>query len=154
MSVDSKMTLDDIQESIYQGDKAINKALSLADDYATKHSLSKVKEMVRIASLRKLSIPIAFTNQISTIQRYKTYVKDVLPLGYTPTVLALKVMEKAESESNKRILAAKESDTRKNRQFEKNEVMKLFKNNFAHLISLFELHKMLNNIKREINGTK
>lgn len=148
------MTLDDIQESIYQGDKAIDKALSLVNDYAKKHNLTKVKELAQLATSKKLSIPIAFMNQIATIQRYRTYVRDVLSTVSTPTILALKVIDKAEVESNKRIISAKQSDTRKNRQFEKNEVMKLFKHNFQHLVSLFELYNMMNNIKKEINGIK
>lgn len=146
------MTLDDIQESIYQGDKAIEKALSLAGDYANKHNLPRVKELVRLSTIKRLSVPIAFSNQIATTQRYKNYIKESLILDATPIVLALKVIDKAEADSNKRILAAKEADTRRNRQFEKNEVMKLMKSNFAHITSLFELHKMMVNIKREING--
>jgi hypothetical protein len=148
------MTLDDIQESIYQGDKAIEKALSLSSDYATKHNLPRVKELVRLATIKRLSIPIAFSNQIATTQRYKNYIKETLPLESTPIINALRMIDKAEADANKRILAAKEADTRRNRQFEKNEVMKLLKNNFIHLQSLFELHKMMINIKREINGTK
>lgn len=148
------MTLDDIQDSIYQGNKAIDKALNLAIDYAGKHNLPKVRDMAKIASVKSLSIPVAFLNQISTTQRYKNYIKDSLILNLVPTILALKVLDRAEEDANKRILSAKESDTKRNRQFEKNEVMKFFKKNFAHLISLFELHKMMNDIKREINATK
>lgn len=148
------MTLDDIQDSIYQGNKSIDKALNLVIDYAGKHNLPKVKDMAKIALVKSMSIPIAFSNQIATTQRYKNYIKDSLNPNLVPTIFALKVLDKAEDESNKRILSAKESDTRRNRQFEKNEVMRFFKKNFQHLISLSELHKMMVDIKREINGTK
>lgn len=148
------MTLDDIQESIYQGDKVLEKALSLTTDYANKHNLPRVKELVRLATIKRLSVPIAFSNQIATTHRYKNYIKETMLISSTPIIDALRVIDKAEVDANKRILAAKEADTKRNRQFEKNEVMKFLKTNFVHLQSLFELHKMMVNIKREINAIK
>ena len=148
-----KMTLDDIQDSIFLGDKAIEKALNLVNDWATKHNKVRVKEMARLASLKRLSIPVAFSNQIATTQRYKDYIKTALHVGSNVIVTAVRVIDNAEQDSNRRILAAKEADTRRNRQFEKNTVTKFFKGNYLYLTSLIELYIMFNDIKKEINAT-
>ena len=64
---------------------------------------------------------------------------------------ATKVLEIATQDSNKRILDAKEPSTRRNREYEKNEVVKFFHNNYNSLVALFELYNLFHDIKQEIN---
>ncbi len=154
------MTLDDIENAIFQGQKGFDRAFELIDKYksnkkyfindgkmiAINHRLNGIK--------RKLeTVPVQFLNKISVTLRYRNYIKDVMPTEKIDSVstLATRVIALATDDSNKRILSAKEPATKRNRQYEKTEVTKFFYQHYNSIVALFELYNMLLDMKDVIN---
>jgi hypothetical protein len=154
------MTLDDIQTSILHGQKEIESALELVSDYITnkKHILTSDKvatlsQLLRLTTRQSMTIPASFVNNISINSRYKSYVKMVLENGKIsdPRGTALKMIDIAQSDCNKRILDAKETETKRNREYEKTEVMRFLQINYNSMVSLLELFNLFQDMKTEIN---
>lgn len=152
------MTLDDIQLSIYQGEKGITNALELVETYVQKKNLdsdkiSTIKHMSRLISSKMDTVPAKMINQIKVTERYRNYIKEIVTDEKLTDAVssAKKIYGIAEVDSNRRIISAKESDTKRNREFEKNEVLRFFKTNFTSLVTLLEIYNLLIDIKNEIN---
>lgn len=148
------MTLDDIETSILQGDKRIKRALEIVDNYNEKHPTVGVDILLVQARNKSSLIPPAFSNQLVVTSRYRNNISNMLPLqgpviNCRDTVLG--IIYNAEQEMNKRIITAKEPQTKYNRTIEKNEVMKFMKSNYANMVSLLELYNLFINIKNTIN---
>lgn len=155
------MTLDDIENAIFQGHKGFDQAFDLIERYKTnkKHYLNDGKMIAinqRINGLkRKLeTVPIQFLNKISVTLKYRNYIKSVVPVGKidSVTAAATKVVEIATEDANKRIISAKEPATKRNRQYEKTEITKFFYQNHNSIVALFELYNMLHDMKEVINS--
>jgi hypothetical protein len=151
------MTLDDIQLSIYQGRKGIDQAIDQIESYVEKKKLpdEKVKSIGNKVVSIKLNldnIPIQTLNQIQVTERYRNYIKQVITDDKIENSIdaAKKLISIAETDSNKRILSAKEADTKRNREFEKNEVMKFFKH-AMQFVNLFDIYNLMIDVKSEIN---
>lgn len=157
------MTLDDMELSIYQGEKGIKNALTLIETYIDKKKLSddKVSSIMKLTKQIKLKLsetPIHFFNQLVVTERYRNYIKEVIEAYKSSgndrientTEASKKVLGVAESDSNKRILSAKEPETKRNREIEKNEVFKVFKR-ISFLTNLFDIYNLLYDVKTEIN---
>ena len=157
------MTLDDMELSIYQGEKGIKNALSLIETFIEKKKLSEDKKsnvgkLIKQIKLKLAETPIHFFNQLVVTERYRNYIKDVVEANKNPdtgklensTDASKKVLDIAEKDSNKRILAAKEPETKRNREIEKNEIFKIFKR-ISFLTNLFDIYNLLCDIKIEIN---
>jgi hypothetical protein len=158
------MTLDDMELSIYQGEKGIKNALTLIETYIDKKKLSddKVFNITKLTKQIKLKLaetPVHFFNQLVVTERYRNYIKEVIEAYKSSgndkientTEASKKVLGVAESDSNKRILAAKEPETKRNREIEKNEIFKVFKR-ISFLTNLFDIYNLLYDVKTEING--
>lgn len=158
------MTLDDMELSIYQGEKGIKNALALIEAYIDKKKLSddKVSNITKLTKQIKLKLsetPVHFFNQLVVTERYRNYIKEVIEAYKSSgndrientTEASKKVLGVAESDSNKRILAAKEPETKRNREIEKNEIFKVFKR-ISFLTNLFDIYNLLYDVKTEING--
>lgn len=152
------MTLDDIQNSIFQGKKGVSQALELVTKYVSNKKVplnnqEQILSLYRKTKAKLETISPEFINQISVTQRYKNYVKQVVPESKIDDILvrSVKLMQVATDDSNKRILDAREPATKRNREFEKNEVIKFFRLNYSSILVLFELYNMLHDIKSEIN---
>lgn len=149
------MTLDDIQTSIYQGAKGIETAFEILTVYLQKHPVKQltVTPLLKDALAKKTMLRTQFLNQIEVTTKYKNYVKQVLPQSTItdPQALAIQLLEVATADCNKRILDAKEPSTKKNREYEKSEVIRFFHYNFNSFVVLFQLYNVLEDIKTEIN---
>ena len=158
------MTLDDMELSIYQGEKGIKNALALIETYIDKKKLSndKVFNIAKLTKQIKFKLsetPVHFFNQLVVTERYRNYIKEVVEAYKSSgndrienTIEASKkVLRVAEFDSNKRILAAKEPETKRNREIEKNEIFKVFKR-ISFLTNLFDIYNLLYDVKTEING--
>jgi len=149
------MTLDDIETSIFQGNKGMIKALDLVYEYNKKTPVVGVDILLVMAREKQSLISPAFSNQLVVTSKYKNYIKNVMPdegvaiINCRDTVLG--IIYNAEQDMNRRILSAKESQTKRNRMFEKSEVLKFMKNNFANMVTLLELYNLFINIKKTIN---
>jgi hypothetical protein len=149
------MTLDDIETSIFQGNKGMIKALDLVNEYNKKTPVVGVDILLVMAREKQSLISPAFSNQLVVTSKYKNYIKNVMPdegvaiINCRDTVLG--IIYNAEQDMNRRILSAKESQTKRNRMFEKSEVLKFMKNNFANMVTLLELYNLFINIKKTIN---
>lgn len=155
-----KMTLHDIEISIFKGNKGVENSFDIISRYLTnnKHKLDNVKisainYQVRLAKEKASKISTQFINQVSINSRYRGYIGSVVESGKLMSVSgsATKVLEIAVNDSNKRIINAKEPATKRNRTYEKNEVVKFFHNNYNSLVALFELYNAFHDIKQEIN---
>jgi hypothetical protein len=150
------MTLDDIQDSVFQGNKGLTSALNLVKSYIEKKKPNHVgvSTLYNQALHKKSQISISFLNQILITQRYRNYIKSAVPELHrikNTREIVLSVLTTAEKDSNKRILDAREPQTKRNRQYEKNEVMKFFNTNTQSLVALFELYNLMHDIKDDIN---
>jgi len=149
------MTLDDIQHSIYQGQKGLEQAFKLVEAYIEKkkEDMPEVNRALRMAKRKLDSIPTGVINQISVTEKYRNYFKNILPEGkiYNTEAEGLKLLDKVREDLNQRILDAKEPSTKRNREYEKTEVTKFFRNNFANIVNILELYNLLHDIKIEIN---
>lgn len=150
------MTLDDIQNAIFEGHKGVEAASKLISIYIEKKkpNYEAVAILQDLVNKKSKTISVPFVNQIQITQRYRNYIKSFVPeqgriINCRDAVLG--IVSHAEAESNKRILDAREPQTKRNRQYEKNEVMKFFQKNYASLVALLELHNLFVNIKDEIN---
>lgn len=148
------MTLDDIEQSIFDGHKGMLKALELVDSFNRKKPIVGLDILIVLAREKQSLISPSFSNQILVTQKYKNYIKDMMPpIG--PVIncrdLVLGIIYNAEQNMNKRILSAKESQTKRNRTFQKVEVMKFMKSNYANMVTLLELHNLFVNMKNIIN---
>jgi hypothetical protein len=155
------MTLDDIENAIFQGQKGFDQALDLIERYKTnkKHFLNDgrliaINQRINGVKQKLNTIPTQFLNKISVTLRYKNYIRSVTPVGKIESVsaAATKVLEIVTEDSNKRILSAKEPATKRNRQYEKTEVIKFFHQNYNSIVALFELYNLLHDIKDVINN--
>lgn len=154
------MTLDDIEISIFKGNKGVESSFDIISRYLTKNKhkldethIAAINRQVTIAKAKANTLSIQFINQVSISNKYKNYIKQVVDSNKIMSVSgsATKVLEIATQDSNKRILDAKEPSTRRNREYEKNEVVKFFHNNYNSLVALFELYNLFHDIKQEIN---
>ena len=154
------MTLDDIEIAIFKGNKGVESTFNIISLYLTKNKhklddtrIADINRQVNLARRKVNTISTQFINQVSISNKYKNYIKQVVHSGKLMSVSgsATKVLEIATQDSNKRILAAKEPSTRRNREYEKNEVVKFFYNNYNSLVALFELYNLFHDIKQEIN---
>lgn len=149
------MTLDDIQTSIFEGHKGMIKALDLVDAYNKKTPIVGVDILLVMAREKQSLISPTFSNQLVVTSRYKNYIKNLMPEEGLPVIncrdTVLGIIYNAEQDMNKRILSAKEPQTKRNRMFEKSEVMKFMKSNYANMVTLLELHNLFINIKKAIN---
>lgn len=150
------MTLDDIQNSIFEGNKGMINALELVDKYNEKTPKVGVDILLVMARNKLSLISPAFSNQLVVTSRYRNYIKDLMPEEGLPVIncrdLVLGIIYNAEQDMNRRILSAKEPQTKHNRTFEKSEVMKFMKSNYANMVTLLELHNLFINIKKAINN--
>ena len=151
------MTIDDIQNSIYQGDKGIKQAFDVIEKYLDKHESKKpnVYPFVLQAKNYYLSIQPILPNQIKVMERYRQYFKQVVPENKIPDVnrAYYNLVKNAENDSNQRILHAKEPETKRNKEYEKGEVLRVLKNQYVSIIALFNLYNTFIDIKDEINKT-
>jgi len=156
----TKMTLDDIEIAIFKGNKGVDNSFDIISRYLTnnKHRLDETKisainYQVRLAKQKSNAVAAQFINQVSINNRYRGYISSVVQSGKLMSVSgsATKVLEIAVHDSNRRILDAKQPATRRNREYEKNEVVKFFHNNYNSLVALFELYNAFHDIKQEIN---
>lgn len=154
------MTLDDIEKSIYGGKKGIDEALNSINHYlSNKKQMMDPQKYIDIQTALKLvngqysAISTQFINHISINNRYKSYIKDSIPeiRDFDTRAIAIKIIDVATEDANKRILNAKESDTKRNRQFEKAEIVKFFNMYFTSLVNLLELYRLFLNMKNIIN---
>ena len=154
------MTLDDIEISIFKGNKGVQNSFDMISRYLTsnKHKLddnhiAAINRKVTIAKAKANTISVQFINQVSVTNRYRDYIKKVVDSNKIMSVSgsATKVLEIATQDSNKRILDAKQPSTRRNREYEKSEVVKFFHINYNSLVALFELYNLFHDIKQEIN---
>ena len=148
------MTLDDIETSIFEGNKGMIKALELIDTFNQKTPKVGVDILLVMARNKQSLITPAFSNQLVVTTRYKNYIKDIVPdegaiINCRDMVLG--IIYTVEQDMNKRILSAKEPQTKRNRMFEKTEVMKFFKSNYANMVTLLELYNLFISIKNAIN---
>jgi hypothetical protein len=148
------MTLDDIETSIFEGNKGMVKALELIDTFNQKTPKVGVDILLVMARNKQSLITPAFSNQLVVTTRYKNYIKNFMPdegaiINCRDTVLG--IIYNVEQDMNKRILSAKEPQTKRNRMFEKTEVMKFFKSNYANMVTLLELYNLFISIKNAIN---
>ena len=151
------MTIDDIQNSIYQGDKGIKQAFDVIEKYLDKHESKKsnVYPFVLQAKNYYLSIQPILPNQIKVMERYRQYFKQVVPENKIPDVdrAYYNLIKNAENDSNQRILHAKEPETKRNKEYEKGEVLRVLKNQYSSIIAMFNLYNTFIDIKDEINKT-
>jgi hypothetical protein len=152
------MTLDDIQTAIFQGDKGIKLALDIVEKYLDKHEDKKVtvSPFLKIAKDYQIQINPILPNQIKVIERYRGYFKHVVPEEgriFDVNVAYYNLVNHAEHDSNERILHAKEPETKRNKEYEKGEVLRVLKNQYSSIIALFNLYNTLIDIKDEINKT-
>lgn len=147
------MTLDDIQGSITQGDRAIKKALEIVEEYIQRHPEKKdsTHNLILNAKRKIAQLPPAFLNQIKVTKKYSDYIESSLSHSKNPVEASVLVMNKAHDDANRKILDAKESRTKRNREMEKNIVIKYIQNNHLAFVALFELYNIFQDIKTEIN---
>ena len=102
-----------------------------------------------------MSIQPILSNQIKVIERYREYFKQVVPEGKIDDVNVsyYNLVRNAEQDSNHRILHAKEPETKRNKEYEKGEVLRVLKNQYVSIIALFNLYNTFIDIKDEINKT-
>jgi hypothetical protein len=149
------MTLDDIQHSVYHGQKGVEQAFKIVEAYLEKkkEDLPNVSRALRIAKKKLEDIPPGVINQISVTERYRDYFKKILPEGKINDTKAegVKLLDRIREDLNHRILDAKEPSTKRNREYEKNEITKFFRSNFSSIVDLLDLYNLLHDIKIEIN---
>ena len=154
------MTLDDIENSLFLGKKSVDEALTLVDSYLARKNTNPdkafaIRQIVGVIHDRLDRIAPQIINQIAINERYKKYVKSVIHDGkIVDTVGAVtSLMDLVVQDSNKRILDAKEPATKRNREFEKNEVVRFFRNIAAPMLMYYEIYNLFCDIKDEINRT-
>ena len=148
------MTLDDIETSIFEGHKGMIRALEIVDAFNQKTPKIGVDILLVMARNKQSLLAPAFSNQLLVTTKFKKYIKEMMPLeGVVINCrdLVLGIIYNVEQDMNRRILSAKEPQTKRNRMFEKTEVMKFFKSNYANLVTLFELYNLFISIKNAIN---
>jgi hypothetical protein len=151
------MTLDDIQESIFQGDRGIKKAIDIVDTYLTKNPNKKDVVNSTLWNVKRKAQQLApsFVNQIKVTTKYREPLKFAIGTfdggELSPAAVATFVMDKVTQDANKRILTAKEPKTKRNREYEKTIVTKFLHGNYNQLVLLVELYKLFLLIKMEIN---
>jgi hypothetical protein len=154
------ITLDDITESVFQGTEGLEKALNVIKAFLEKSHFTADKatdllvKYIRIKDKSK-TIPSLFINRIKVNDKIKFYVRSGVQVGSKvpfPSDTANHIAKVAEEDCNKRILSTTESAVKRNREFEKNEIMKFFKENHGNIISFYELYNLLVDYKKDINS--
>jgi hypothetical protein len=156
------MTLDDIPNSIHSGSVGISNAFDLVDKYSKKPGLpepkaNKLKLLLIQTKDIYNTIPSGFLNRIAMTGKLKDYVKDwdskhLKNASVDPENYAMQLRAHVEYKLNMDIIAAKQSDTKLNRQKEKKWVLEYFHANYNSFIQLYNLYNKFLKIKDVING--
>ena len=152
------MTLDDIEYSIFQGSKGMEKAIELVTNYVQKKPQfqSTISPMVKQAKDKLSTMSPAFVNQISVTQKYQKYIKQALDFDsnkyYNPIDVIKRLNDIVNHDVNQKILAAKEPATKHNRMVEKNIVLRFFSVNNSSVLTLIDMRNLFHKIKMEINN--
>ena len=145
------ISIDDIDQAIFGGSDSIEKALSVIKTYAEK--VDKKLQYIRIKDKAK-TIPSLVANRIHVSDKLKFYFRSGIPVSgkvKDPKATVSKIAAIAEDDVNKRISSTTEPAVKRNREFEKREILSFFKTNSEALVSLYELYNLMIDFKDECN---
>jgi hypothetical protein len=154
------MTLDDIQESVFQGTEGIERALTTIKVFLDKNEISNEDKLFNlklryyhIKTLAK-SIPTIAANKIRMSEKIRYHIRNEIPVSgkvKDAKLAADNAQESALDTINNKILSTTEPAVRRNREFEKNDLMRFFKSNKTGIVSLYNLYNMLLDFKEAVN---
>jgi len=155
------MNLDEIEQSIFQGTEGVEKALSVMKSFLEKNNFGADKDtrlVVQYLDIKTKSktIPPLFINRVHVNEKFRFYIRSGIPVAgkvIDPRAEAIRIIEIALADINTRILSSTEPTVRRNREFEKNEIMKFFNENSNSVVALYTLYNMMLDFKDNINNS-
>jgi len=152
------MTLDDIEKSILGGDYAIDNALSLIKRYYESHPNDPdcptyQRYYFQLKDLKN-GINKSVINRIHVNLTLRNFINNEIPnIGKIddPFAVVARVITKLTEYVNHRIVSAKDTGSKTNREYEKKDYLTFFSHSYNDLVKIFQLYNLFLDVKDAIN---